>query len=158
MRFFILSIVSAAATFFSASLNAQTLELGMPRDSVMRLMRQAHIREGDAHKSWDLEFQPVVFADLSGIYTVRFDASNRLESIQFNQHVGDLLSSTTWIRVVSEFKTQRLDEFREEHTVSSDTYSWKKNGNHYSLTNKLGFLTYSAATPSAGKHARPTRH
>jgi hypothetical protein len=107
------------------------------------------MREGDASKTWDIEFQPAVFADLSGIYTLGFDKANRLEYIQFNQHVGDRLPSEIWSRIVSDFKKQKLDSLKEQHELIGDTYRWKERGNVCTLTNTKGFLFYTAAAPSA---------
>jgi hypothetical protein len=116
---------------------------------MMLRMRQAKMREGDASKIWDIEFQPVVFADLSGIYTLGFDKANRLEYLQFNQHVGDRLPSEIWARIVNDFKKRKLDSLKEQHELIGDTFRWKNGENKYTLTNTKGFLSYTAAAPSA---------
>ena len=127
----------------------------MPRDSVMLRFRQARMREGGSNRTWDIEIQPVVFADLSGIYTLGFDKSNRLEYIGFNQSVGSQLPSAVWSKIVSNFKKQKLDSLKEQHELIGDTYRWKSNGNSFTLTNTKGFMSYTAAAPSA--FANPKR-
>ena len=150
MRLLLLkTVVLSLVVLASSQALAQTLELGMPRDSVMLRMRQARMREVSAGKTWDVEFQPAVFADLSGIYWLGFDKSNRLEYIQFNQHVGDRLPSDVWTRIVNDYKKRKLASLKEEHELIGDTYRWKNGDNNYTLTNTKGFLIYTATAPSA---------
>jgi hypothetical protein len=150
MRLLLLKILVLCAVILTCThAFAQTLELGMPRDSVMLRMRQARMREGDASKTWDIEFQPAVFVDLSGIYSLGFDKSNRLEYIAFNQHIGDKLPSDVWTKIVGDFKKRKPDSLKEEHALVGDSYSWRKSGNAYALTNMKGFLSYTAFAPSA---------